>query len=94
MAWSQTVCFGSRCDCCSLNTFACRWNSVGIFDRSASDGEVGLWKVIRAVKYLSCVCHGTFLVLGTNMALFAFGAWRTIGNWAWSIHPRFQSIRG
>jgi hypothetical protein len=24
IAWSQTVCFGSLCDSCSLNTFLCR----------------------------------------------------------------------
>ena len=74
------MCFGSRCDCCSLNTLACRWNSAGIFDRSASGGEVGSWKAIHATKYLSCVWRGMFLVLGMKMALFAFGARRTIGS--------------
>ena len=94
MAWSHTVCFGNRCDCCSLKTLACRWNSVGIFDKSASGGEVGSWNAIRVMKYLSCVGRGTFLVLGTKMAFFAFGARIIIGSWAWSIQPRFQSIRG
>ena len=37
IVWSQTVCSGSRCDWCSLNTLVCRWNALGTLERSASD---------------------------------------------------------
>jgi hypothetical protein len=52
IAWSHTVLFGSHWDCCSLNTFACRWNSFGTLVRSASSGWSG-WTMTLHKKYLS-----------------------------------------
>src|SRR6266850_2525515 len=71
MAWSQTVCSGSLCDCCSLNTLACRWKALGTLDKSASDDVSSLPMVTFAIKYRSGggSGFGTFQVCGTNMAL-------------------------
>jgi len=96
MAWSHTVCSGSLCDCCSLNTLACQWKALGTFDRSASADMSSFPIVTFAMKYQS-VGHiglGTFCVRSVNFVFYAFEARRTTGSWVWSIHPRFQSIRG
>ena len=94
IAWTQTILFGSCCDFCSLNTFACWWNSSGTLVRSASSGCSG-WTVTLHRKYLSFrMGQGMFLILRTKVAFYAFGAWSTMGSWEWSIHPFFQSILG
>ena len=88
------VLLGRRWDFCSLNTLAWRWNSSGTLVRSASSGCSG-WTVTLHKKYLSFwIGRGTFLILGTKVAFYTFGALSTMGSWEWSIQPFFQSILG
>ena len=46
-------------------------------------GIVGLWKVMRPIKYCrDTTSLGAFLVRGVKTAFWAFGAQRTMGSWA------------
>ena len=94
MAWSHIVCPGSRWDCSSLNTFLCHSYSSGSWWFGGVSGLVG-WMVTLLMSYwLGRGGRGEFLLLGAKIAFFALSAHRMMGNWVWSIHPRFQSILG
>ena len=91
ITWSQMECWGSRCDCSSLNTLWCHWYSCGIFDGGLSSGAA---MVTRPMKYRSagrywCLCNWC-----VYFALVALGALNITGSWVVSIHPLFQSIHG
>ena len=105
IAWSHTVCCGSRWDFCSSNSFLCLLYSSGN-PLSGSFVCFG-WMVTLPMKCRSrCIGFGMFFVRGAKMAFFVFfvrgakmaffvlSARKTIGSWVWSIHPCFQSIFG
>ena len=90
MAWSHTVCLGSRCDSCSEKILACCWYWLGMsgFSSTAVSPMVAL-----PIKYQFFTSgHGLLTVRGENLARFAFGAWSMMGSCDESIHPLFQSI--
>ena len=93
IAWSHTVCCGSRWDFCSSNTFLCLLYSLG---NPFSESFVCFgWMVTLPMRCRSrCIGLGTFFVHGAKMAFFALSAQKIIGSWVWSIHPYFQSIFG
>src|SRR6266404_8109186 len=91
IAWSHIVCFGSRCDCSSLNTLSCLAYSFG------REVFVILMMVGVVLHRRSCsrwMGLGWLIDRGKNRAFAALGALRTIGSCVWSIHPLFQSIFG
>src|SRR5579863_5482992 len=57
--------------------------------------SVGSLKMIRPMNKVSVGGFlGRLMVRGMNWALAASSLRSMIGNWEWSIHPCFQSIRG
>jgi len=77
MAWSQIVCFGSRCNFSSLNTFSCLAYSFG--------REVLLGVAVIGVVLHRSICswwvgRGLLIVWGRKRALAALVALRTIGS--------------
>ncbi len=93
MAWSQIEWAGSLWDCFSLKTFSWRRYRLGILGWSAS--SPGACSVTRPMKYRSSLIgQGQLTFRGRNSAFFASGLRKMIGNWVWSIQPRFQSIFG
>src|SRR5579863_4545499 len=64
---------------------------MGIFVVSS----VGSLKMIRPMNRVSVgSVRGLLIVRGMNRAFMASSLRKMTGNWEWSIHPRFQSIRG
>ena len=92
MAWSHTVCLGSRCDSCSEKILACHWYWLGMsgFSSTAVSPMVAL--PLKCQSFTSGC--GLLIVRRENQARFAFGAQNMIGSCEESIHPLFQSIFG
>ena len=91
IAWSHIVCFGSCCDCSSLNTLSCLAYSFG--------REVLVVAMAKGVVLHRRICswlmgRGWLTDRGRKCALAASGALKTIGSWVWLIQPLFQSIFG
>ena len=57
--------------------------------------SVGSLKMTRPMNRVSVGrVRGLLMVRGMNRAFAASSLRKIIGNWEWSIYPRFQSMRG
>src|SRR5579863_2773866 len=57
--------------------------------------SIGSLKIICPMNRVSVgEVLGRLTVQGMNWAFAASSLWNMIGSWEWSIHPRFQSMRG
>jgi hypothetical protein len=92
MAWSQICNGGNSCDMSSEKTLEYCWYCSGMF----ASGRLPLGLMITLPIYSLSLgvilglltCHGRKHVLSISWVL------KIIGSCIWSIHPRFQSIRG
>src|SRR6266403_4700308 len=90
IAWSQMVCFGSRCDFSSLNTLLCLAYSGGIFVLSPSCMVPIVALQSRILS--TCAVRGLLMVRGKKRAFAASEVLNMIGNWVGSIQPLLQSV--
>src|SRR5579863_1159351 len=91
MAWSQSRAGGNSWEAVSLKTLAYFRYGAGIFDESS----VSSLKTTRPINRVSVgMVLGRLTVRGRNWAFAASSLRSMSGSWEWSIHPRFQSMRG